>query len=842
MRCPQSLNEQRIARCNGELFRGNGTWPSWGAFSALEPKFEPFDWSNITRWDLCLGGFTDPYQGEFIDRLQRLFFPAPAPPIRLFDNYSDRQWPLHMTKVAPFVDDDVTYANAEQLILALGPAEYPVAFEIFGIGQRGSQRHESDGHIEIRFATSDGDLPLLEAQLHSFFPRSAVVSHQYGEEDEDLDWDERLTGGEDRQDPLFVVPLYLDKPYCFPIRCYPRFETDPLRTAIAVMDELQPGEWALLQVLFSRAQHPWAENLRRACEDPYAKGDLILPGLDRRLLNQKLELPLYAVTVTLAANRQRTLNRLGALLHPFESPHNRLALRDKAAWARQWTDSPFPELRHWRDALRERETLSPGILLSVAELTGLVHLPHSDLPAERLVRVKSQTRQPPKPVLNASQVVIGTNVHRGQSRQVAIPPDLRSRHCYIAGASGTGKSTLLLNMILQDIGAGHGVGVLDPHGDLIKTVLRYIPKERLDDVVLFDASDTNYPFALNILDARDEAERERIVAETIMALERYFPASWGPRLERILQYTIRTVLHAIPGATLADVEQMLTDTDYREKVLAKTSDPRMLQFWMTQFKFLPKNACDPVLNKLSVFLLDRNVRNVICQRRSAIDFDAILNQGKILLANLSTGLLTEKVAGTLGSFLVTKIVNAAFRRAGMPESQRRPWYLYVDEFQNFMNVSVGFERILAESRKYKLTLAGLVTQYVGQVSASVRQAILGNVGSLIIFRLGIEDAQTVAKELGVFGAQDVLNLELGQAIVRAGGSSAAFNLQTYPELPPPHDDPTERICAMSRKRYANPRSQVEAELQEMMAVAERLEASVDFNREMEDPDESDLVS
>ncbi len=226
----------------------------------------------------------------------------------------------------------------------------------------------------------------------------------------------------------------------------------------------------------------------------------------------------------------------------------------------------------------------------------------------------------------------------------------------MAGGSGTGKSTLLLNLILQDIAAGNGVGLLDPHGDLLKLVLRHIPQQRIEDVILFDAADAEYPFAPNILEAHDESERERIVAETIMALERYFPSSWGPRLERIFQYTLRTVLHAIPGATLADVEQMLTE-------------------------------------------------------------------GKILLANLSTGLLTEKVAGTLGSFLVAKIVNAAFRRAGMPEHQRRPRFLYVDEFQSFMNLSVGFERILAEARKYHRVLAGLVNQYVGQLSQAVRQAI-----------------------------------------------------------------------------------------------------------------------
>ena len=352
------------------------------------------------------------------------------------------------------------------------------------------------------------------------------------------------------------------------------------------------------------------------------------------------------------------------------------------------------------------QMLVPGLLLNVAELAGIVHVPGGadsfgppltrglpDSPTARSLAHRARAS------LSSAKTFTADGSASGDTG--GYP---RARHCYIVGATGTGKSTLLTNMMVQDIAAGHGVGLLDPHGDLVKVILRHIPRNRIDDVVLFDAADTEFPFVLNILDARDEAERERIVAETIMALERYFPASWGPRLERILQYTIRTVLHAIPGATLADVEQMLTDTDFREATIQRTTDPRLRSFWTTQFKFLPKNATDPVLNKLSVFLLDRHVRNIICQRRAAVNFDQLLNQGKILLANLSTGLLTEKLAGTLGSFLVTKIVNAAFRRAALPPGQRRPWHLYIDEFQNFVNLSVGFERILAEARKKRRRL------------------------------------------------------------------------------------------------------------------------------------------
>lgn len=840
---PRSLSEQRLAHCRGEIHRGNGIWPSFWTGCELEPPFEQFAWSKITRWDLCINGFDFPYQGQFIDRLKRLFHPAPAPSLELNDSVWERQAPPYITLVQHYAEDEISYASAEQFLLALGSAKDPLVFELFGIGPS-KHRRAGPARIETRFVSTRADVPLLEAQLHNCYPRSAIVTRQYDGNEADCEWEERLCGEPDRQDQLCVAPLYLAEPYCFPIRTYSKFLADPLSPAIAVMDELRQDEWALLQVFFSRARRPWAENLRSACEDPYRRGNLMIPKLDWRLLQEKLESPLYAVAVILAANRPRILASLGSWVHQFDGSHNQLRVRDAAAWARQWSDNSFPDPVIWRPAVCSREILAPGMLLNVRELVSILHLPIADIPSDRLLRIKTRTQQPPVSALQSSAVLVGANIHRGKIRRVAIPPEIRSRHCYIAGASGTGKSTLLLNMILQDIEAGRGVGLLDPHGDLVKEVLRRIPEKRTEDVVLFDAADTEYPFALNILDAQDEAERERIVAETIMALERYFPASWGPRLERILQYTIRTVLHAVPNATLADVERVLTDPEYRETIVEKTRDPRLIQFWTNQFRFFPKNATDPVLNKISVFLLDRHVRNITCQRHAAINFDSLLNDGKILLANLSTGLLTEKVAGTLGSFLVTKIVNAAFRRAGIPESRRRPWFLYIDEFQSFMNLSVGFERILAESRKYKLVLAGLANQYVGQLSQTVRQAVFGNVGTMIVFRLGVEDAQAVAKELGVFTAPDILNLEIGEAIARVGGSSAAFNLMTFREPAAPAADPTRRVIALTRKEHARPRREVEAELAEVARAAGRLERAVarDQDQEPSDPNEDDLVT
>ncbi len=268
-------------------------------------------------------------------------------------------------------------------------------------------------------------------------------------------------------------------------------------------------------------------------------------------------------------------------------------------------------------------------------------------------------------------------------------------------------------------------------------------------------------------------------------------------------------MEALPHPTLDDVERMLTNPAFRRQISAKLTSRRMVDFWDNEFH---PNTVDPVLNKISVFLMNNTVRNIVCQRRPSIDFDQVLNRRKIFLANLSTGLLSEQISGTLGSFLVTKIINSAFRRASLPQSQRSPFYLYIDEFQAFMQVSVGFDRILAEARKYGLVLAGMANQYVGQLSGEVKQSIFGNVGTMVIFRVGVEDANTVARQLGVFTAEEILNLDRGEAIARVGPAHTAFNLTTYPPPPRAETDPTSYIVSRTRRQFARPRAEVVAEL------------------------------
>ena len=806
-----------------ESTRGRGIWPLQAYPCELEPPFDPYHRDKVTRWDKYVNKWNS----------SEIVLPATHATVEEMQAAAAEFVPI---RIEQFEDDEVSMDKAEQLLLSLASLSHPAAFEVIGLGPqpifghcsdplevleaRRAAHTPSDWHAPatyVQFVAHRNDADRLYHQLLSHYPNSAVSLES------ELNPATDLLPGHDLNEGLgFGASRCLTQPYFFPLKMLRSLKPDPLGVVLAAMEHLVRYQWAMLQVLFTPTNYPWADNVQRAVEHPYPKAAgaqrYIFTDVVGKTFRDKFSSPLFAVSVRLAALDQRVYKHLTGWTRQFDALDQRLAVRD---------DENAGDLA-W--SLMGHCTFTPGMLLNVHELAGMVHPPVSDIAAERLRRVETRTRPADATPEDDGSVVLGDNVHRGKKQVARIPASLRARHCYVAGASGTGKSTLLLNMMMQDVNAGRGVGVLDPHGDLVNAVLPRIPERRVNDVVLFDPTDEEYPFALNILSSADSREQERIVSETIMSLERYFPASWGPRLERILTFACHTLLSVDGNATLADVERLLTEDDYRLEIVERTTVPRYRRFWADEFTKFPKNAVDPVLNKLSVFLMSRTVRNIVCQRRCAIDFDNALNSGKILLANLSTGMLTEKIANVLGSFLVTKVVNAAFRRATLPPEQRRPFHLYVDEFQNFVNMSVGFERVLSEARKYQLCLAGLANQYVGQLSPSVRQAIFGNIGVMVVFRLGVEDANIAAKEMGVFEATEIMNLELGEAIARAGGSKTAYNMKTYPEPSPADIDSSQAIRRRMHQLYAKPRAEVEQELE---AIAKE---SVDESNKPADSD------
>ena len=382
----------------------------------------------------------------------------------------------------------------------------------------------------------------------------------------------------------------------------------------------------------------------------------------------------------------------------------------------------------------------------------------------------------------------------------------RRRHLYIIGKSGVGKTKLLELMLRQDITYGHGLCLIDPHGDVIEAMLDYIPKERIDDVCIIDPSDVDFPASFNPLANVDPMFKFQLTQGLIEVLQKQFGANWTPRLEHVFRFTCLALLD-YPHATMRGMISMLTDRNYRQKVVEYITDDMVKRFFAIEFadwseKF-DTDAIIPLVNKLGQFLSDPLLRNIFGQKQNKIDISKLMNSRKIIFINLSKGRIGEENSSFFGSMFLTKIKQAGMERANIPEKDRTDFYIYVDEFQNV--VTQTFENILSEARKYGLNLT-MAHQYVGQINAKIYQAVLGNTGSIISFRVGGEDAVKLKPEFDpLFGVKDMINLAVGEIYIKMtidGESYDPFSAETLRVLPATHPSYKEEIIAASRAKYA----------------------------------------
>ncbi len=473
---------------------------------------------------------------------------------------------------------------------------------------------------------------------------------------------------------------------------------------------------------------------------------------------------------------------------------------------------------------RARSFTDRGFILNIEELASVFHLPHTNVETPNIVWASSKTAEPPAklPVITGNEAIdenisaFGLTNFRGINHQFGMLRYDRSRHVYIIGQTGAGKSGLLELFALSDIYHRQGYAIIDPHGDFAINNMRFIPASRLQDVVYFNPADTAYPLGFNPLEVTNPNQKTNISSEVIGVLKRMFGDSWGPRLEYILRYTILALLDR-PNTTMLDITRMLTDKKFRKETLSYCEDTVVLQFWNVEFsswtdKFQAE-AIAPVLNKVGAFTANPVIRNIIGQPKSTFNIREIMDEGKILVVNLSKGLIGEDNAAILGSFLVTKIQLAAMSRSDIEDIRdRRPFYLYVDEFQNFATDS--FATILSEARKYGLNLT-VANQYISQMSETVRDAVFGNVGTMISFRVSADDAPILAKQFEPqFEPQDLLQMHNRHFIVNMvinGEKAPAFSATTL-TLPPQQTDNTSRIIENTRRVYSRTRPEVEREI------------------------------
>ena len=499
------------------------------------------------------------------------------------------------------------------------------------------------------------------------------------------------------------------------------------------------------------------------------------------------------------------------------------------------------------DAYKMRQFSNRGFILNISELASVYHLPHTSVETPNIVWASSKTAEPPAklPVLTGEMPndenisAFGLTNFRGINHQFGLLRRDRSRHVYIIGQTGAGKSGMLELLALSDIFYNQGYCIIDPHGDFAIDNLRFIPESRVKDVVYFNPADTAFPVAFNPLEITDPTRKPNICSEVIGVLKRMFGDSWGPRLEHILRYTLLALLDR-PETTLLDISRLLTDKEFRKETLDYCKDVTVLQFWKHEFgqwnEKQVNESIAPVLNKVGAFTANPIIRNIIGQPKSSFDIRKIMDEGKILVVNLSKGLIGEDNAGILGAFLVTKVQLAAMSRSDIPDvADRRPFYLYVDEFQNFATDS--FAVILSEARKYGLNLT-VANQYVAQMTDSVRDAVFGNVGTTISFRVSADDAPILVKQFEpTFEESDIIQLNNRHFVISMiinGEKVPAFSATTL-SIPDTPKDNLDAIIAHSREYYARPRLEVEAEIRETIEQSEKYKKNLSDSGRQDEP-------
>lgn len=430
--------------------------------------------------------------------------------------------------------------------------------------------------------------------------------------------------------------------------------------------------------------------------------------------------------------------------------------------------------------------------------------------------------------------------YRNQNRKFGIKIDDRRRHMYVVGKTGMGKTTILENMVLNDIYAGHGVGLVDPHGDFAEKIIDYIPANRINDVVYFNPADIDYPIGFNILETV-KAEHKHLVASGLMGVfKKIWPDVWSSRMEYILNNTLLALLD-YPGTTLLGINRLLADADYRKRVVHNLKDPVVKAFWQNEFASYNdkyrQEAVAPIQNKIGQFLSASVIRNIVAQVKSRIDIREIMDSKKIFIMNLSKGRIGEDNSRLLGGMLITKLQLAAMERVDIPEKDRKDFFLYVDEFQNFATES--FANILSEARKYRLDLT-MAHQYMEQLDETVLAAVIGNVGSIITFRVGSTDAEVLAKEfIPTFIEEDLINLPKYHIYLKLmidGIASRPFSALTLPPIAQTtHSE--EKVIKVSRERYAVPRENIEDKIARWSGMViipddEARELEVDEDEEM----------
>ncbi len=556
-----------------------------------------------------------------------------------------------------------------------------------------------------------------------------------------------------------------------PLKMYKDFAVDPMASMTSVLAKMSQGEGAAIQILVSGADSKWSKSGRsyiattkKSESNPetakYSSDPKELEGIENKISKPGF----YSVIriVVSSMSQEAASAHLENILTAFTQFDGTNSLTKNKHWLKGGFIQDF--------VYRYFPTRGNLSVLTSEELAGVFHLPNKSVTTPHIEWINAK-RAPAPAQIPSSGLYLGMSTFRGIAKPVYVQEDDRRRHMYIIGKTGVGKSELLKQMIVQDVNEGKGIGVIDPHGDLIEDILKLIPPQRAEDVILFDPSDTERPAGLNMLEAQTEQEKHYIVSSIVGLMYKLYDPNKtgiiGPRFEHAIRNAMLTVMYE-PGSTFIEVVRALTDASFVQELLPKVTDPIVRRYWTDQIAqtsdFHKSEVLDYIVSKFGRFVTNKMMRNIIGQSKSAFDFRKVMDEGKILLVNLSKGKIGEENSSFLGLVMVPKILVAAMSRQDVPQEQRRDFYLYVDEFQNF--ATPDFAQILSEARKYRLNLI-VANQFIGQMEEEVKNAIFGNVGTIMSFRVGVTDANYLQHEFQpTFTEADLINVDVYNAFVK----------------------------------------------------------------------------
>ncbi len=613
----------------------------------------------------------------------------------------------------------------------------------------------------------------------------------------------------------------------FPIKVYKDLPTDPLALVTSALAKMQPGEGAAIQILFSPADRKWSSEGRKylsktkkAESDP-EKASYKTDPKQMEAIENKCSKPGFEVVVRMVVSSptkesaKAHLSNLKAAFEQFNSDQNSFnsrKIRLPKLFMIDFLYRYLPMFYHFRNK----------IILSSEELATFFHFPNKTVETPFIFWLNAK-RAPAPAQIPKEGLYLGKSVFRGTEVPVHLKDKDRMRHIYIIGATGTGKSQLLAKMMYQDLRTGKGFCFIDPH-DTFDMVMQLIPPERAEDVIYFSPADIERPMGLNLIEARSEDEKHFIASAIINLMYKlydpYKTGIIGPRFEHAVRNAMLTVM-VEPGATFVEVMRCLQDPSYVQDLLPKVQDPIVKRYWTDQIAqtadFHKSEVLDYIVSKFGRFVTNRMMRNIIGQSKSAFDFRKVMDEGKILIINLAKGQIGEENSNFLGLVLVPKILMAAMSRSDVPEAQRKDFYLYVDEFQNF--ATPDFAQILSEARKFHLGLC-VANQFIGQMEDDVKNAVFGNCGTKVSFRVGVTDAQYLQHEYTpTFSESDLLNIEAYNAYVKTlvdNEPVPAFSMSMKEDMPPIWAQMSPKVAEMikelSRLKFGRSKAVVEAEI------------------------------